>query len=262
MAATVSPEPVTDAAGAEPATLPAWLLRRAGDRAGAEEAHARAVALSGKAAERAALERQRLFRELPMFMGLTTRLPKPGDYLTEEVAGMPVLMTRGADGCGVESDHEEGAVRHLASELDHPRTGRQQVDRRRRRASVPEPSGRFPEVDTFPGKQAPVLITADAVRGMLPGSVIVDLAAERGDGGARRRNESFGHLCLSHRAGGICAASGCTGCCSRPASARTGCCRWSTCRRSILRRCTSRSNIRAPRPRPSKTTSSSQSRTP
>ena len=32
----------------------------------------------------------------------------------------------------------------------------------------------------IPGKQAPVLITADAVRGMRPGSVIVDLAAERG----------------------------------------------------------------------------------
>ncbi len=48
--------------------------------------------------ERAALERERLFRELPMFMGLSTRLPKPGDYLAEDVAGMPVLMTRGADG--------------------------------------------------------------------------------------------------------------------------------------------------------------------
>jgi NAD(P) transhydrogenase subunit alpha len=32
----------------------------------------------------------------------------------------------------------------------------------------------------IPGKQAPVLVTADAVRGMRAGSVIVDLAAERG----------------------------------------------------------------------------------
>lgn len=32
----------------------------------------------------------------------------------------------------------------------------------------------------IPGKKAPVLITADMVRGMQPGSVIVDLAAERG----------------------------------------------------------------------------------
>lgn len=31
-----------------------------------------------------------------------------------------------------------------------------------------------------PGKKAPVLITADMVKGMMPGSVIVDLAAERG----------------------------------------------------------------------------------
>jgi NAD(P) transhydrogenase subunit alpha len=31
-----------------------------------------------------------------------------------------------------------------------------------------------------PGKKAPVLITADMVRGMKPGSVIIDLAAERG----------------------------------------------------------------------------------
>jgi NAD(P) transhydrogenase subunit alpha len=31
-----------------------------------------------------------------------------------------------------------------------------------------------------PGKKAPVLITADMVKGMVPGSVIVDLAAERG----------------------------------------------------------------------------------
>ncbi len=32
----------------------------------------------------------------------------------------------------------------------------------------------------IPGKQSPVLVTADMVRGMRPGSVIVDLAAERG----------------------------------------------------------------------------------
>ena len=32
----------------------------------------------------------------------------------------------------------------------------------------------------IPGKRAPILITADAVRGMKPGAVIVDLAAETG----------------------------------------------------------------------------------
>jgi nitrite reductase/ring-hydroxylating ferredoxin subunit len=48
--------------------------------------------------ERAALERERLFRALPIFMGLSTRLARPGDFVAEDVAGMPVLMTRGADG--------------------------------------------------------------------------------------------------------------------------------------------------------------------
>lgn len=33
---------------------------------------------------------------------------------------------------------------------------------------------------TVPGKKAPILITADMVAGMIPGSIIVDLAAERG----------------------------------------------------------------------------------
>ena len=32
----------------------------------------------------------------------------------------------------------------------------------------------------IPGRKAPILITAEAVRGMKPGSVIVDLAAETG----------------------------------------------------------------------------------
>jgi NAD(P) transhydrogenase subunit alpha len=31
-----------------------------------------------------------------------------------------------------------------------------------------------------PGKKAPVLVTAEMVRGMAPGSVVLDLAAERG----------------------------------------------------------------------------------
>src|SRR5260370_27932748 len=48
--------------------------------------------------DRAALERERLFRDRPIFMGLSTRLAKPGDYVAEDVAGMPVLMTRRADG--------------------------------------------------------------------------------------------------------------------------------------------------------------------
>ena len=48
--------------------------------------------------ERAGLERDRLFRDQPIFMGLSTRLAKPGDYAAEDVAGMPVLLTRNKDG--------------------------------------------------------------------------------------------------------------------------------------------------------------------
>lgn len=48
--------------------------------------------------ERAELEREKLFRERPIFMALSTRLPKPGDFLTEDVGGMPVLITRANDG--------------------------------------------------------------------------------------------------------------------------------------------------------------------
>jgi nitrite reductase/ring-hydroxylating ferredoxin subunit len=48
--------------------------------------------------ERAALEREKLFRERPIFMALSSRLAKPGDFLTEDVVGMPVLLVRGGDG--------------------------------------------------------------------------------------------------------------------------------------------------------------------
>jgi phenylpropionate dioxygenase-like ring-hydroxylating dioxygenase large terminal subunit len=48
--------------------------------------------------ERAELERRKLFRNGPVFMGLSTRLARPGDFFTEDVAGMPVLVTRALDG--------------------------------------------------------------------------------------------------------------------------------------------------------------------
>jgi phenylpropionate dioxygenase-like ring-hydroxylating dioxygenase large terminal subunit len=48
--------------------------------------------------DRARLERERLFRDHPIFMGLSTRLARPGDFLTEDVAGMPVLLVRRLDG--------------------------------------------------------------------------------------------------------------------------------------------------------------------
>jgi phenylpropionate dioxygenase-like ring-hydroxylating dioxygenase large terminal subunit len=49
-------------------------------------------------AGRAKLERERLFRGMPLFMGMSCRLPAPGDFLAEEIAGVPVLLARGQDG--------------------------------------------------------------------------------------------------------------------------------------------------------------------
>jgi phenylpropionate dioxygenase-like ring-hydroxylating dioxygenase large terminal subunit len=49
-------------------------------------------------AARAQLERERLFRGQPLFMGMACRLPNAGDYLTEEITGVPVLLVRGQDG--------------------------------------------------------------------------------------------------------------------------------------------------------------------
>ena len=47
---------------------------------------------------RAAEERRALFRKLPLFMGLSSRLARPGDYLTEDVAGLPMLLARDTGG--------------------------------------------------------------------------------------------------------------------------------------------------------------------
>jgi NAD(P) transhydrogenase subunit alpha len=54
---------------------------------------------------------------------------------------------------------------------------------RRQREELAKVAGKNDVVITtaaIPGQQAPLLITAEAVRGMEPGSVVVDLAAERG----------------------------------------------------------------------------------
>ena len=49
-------------------------------------------------ARRAELEHRRLFREQPLFVAMSCRLSAPGDYLAEEIAGVPVLLARGVDG--------------------------------------------------------------------------------------------------------------------------------------------------------------------
>ena len=49
-----------------------------------------------------------------------------------------------------------------------------------RRSGFSEPVQGAVRLNKCHGKKSPVLITADMVKGMAPGSVIVDLAAERG----------------------------------------------------------------------------------
>ena len=45
-----------------------------------------------------AAEREALFRRHPLLMGLGSEIPAPGDYLTDDLSGVPVLVVRGEDG--------------------------------------------------------------------------------------------------------------------------------------------------------------------
>ena len=48
--------------------------------------------------ERFRLERDRIFLRLPLVLGFSVELDRPGDYRALEVAGVPVLLTRAPDG--------------------------------------------------------------------------------------------------------------------------------------------------------------------
>jgi len=48
--------------------------------------------------ERLALEKRVLFREYPLLVGLSGRVAAPGDYLTDDDSGMPILLVRTAAG--------------------------------------------------------------------------------------------------------------------------------------------------------------------
>ena len=48
--------------------------------------------------DRLGREMQILFRRYPLMMGLGCRIPEPGDYLTDDVCGIPILMVRDHDG--------------------------------------------------------------------------------------------------------------------------------------------------------------------
>ena len=69
---------------------------RDGSTALAPEVFRNPVAAYSDAA-RAGIERERLFRGLPLLIAMSCRLPAPGDYLAEELAGVPVLLVRGRD---------------------------------------------------------------------------------------------------------------------------------------------------------------------
>ena len=48
--------------------------------------------------ERLRLERERLYLRMPLLLTMSCRLREAGDYLAEEIAGVPVLAVRGRDG--------------------------------------------------------------------------------------------------------------------------------------------------------------------
>ncbi len=48
--------------------------------------------------DRLAREEQMLFRGMPLFMGFSSDWPEPGAFVAQDMAGVPVLVTRGADG--------------------------------------------------------------------------------------------------------------------------------------------------------------------
>ena len=43
-------------------------------------------------------EKQKIFRDFPIFIGFSSDLPQPGDYLTDSFADVPVLVIRAEDG--------------------------------------------------------------------------------------------------------------------------------------------------------------------
>jgi hypothetical protein len=102
------------------------------------------------------------------------------------------MTKRGTDGRRMQTDHDEGAVRHFAGEFDHARSGRQEIDRRRRRASVPAAGRCRAELDAVPGEQPPEI--ADRFpheshrRARLPDAARRNEAGGHGETGAARRD--------------------------------------------------------------------------
>ena len=65
-------------------------------------------------AGRAAAEHELLFRSGPLMMTLSCRIPEPGDYIADDLTGLPLLAVRGADGV---ARVFHNACRHRGSRL-------------------------------------------------------------------------------------------------------------------------------------------------
>jgi phenylpropionate dioxygenase-like ring-hydroxylating dioxygenase large terminal subunit len=48
--------------------------------------------------QHAAQEQQKLFREGPLCIGASAQIQNAGDYFTDDLTGVPILVTRGRDG--------------------------------------------------------------------------------------------------------------------------------------------------------------------
>ncbi len=49
-------------------------------------------------ADQLAAERRKLFRDHPLLVGLSCQVRAPGDYLTDDFSGVPILVVRGDSG--------------------------------------------------------------------------------------------------------------------------------------------------------------------
>jgi len=69
-----------------------------------------------------ALEKQKFFREIPLMMGLSCEAPNPGDYLTNDYTGTPIIVIRNMKG---ELNAFLNACRHRAAKLKTEERGNQ-----------------------------------------------------------------------------------------------------------------------------------------
>ncbi len=195
-------QPLTDAAGVE-------RLTAAGVQAFALESIPRISraqpmdALSSQATvagyKAALIAADRLPRFLPMLMTAAGTIP-PAKVLVmgAGVAGLQAIATARRLGAVVSAFDVRPAVREQveslgATFLDLGVTGEEteggyarELTPEQQQAQQAELQARIPQFDVLittaaiPGRAAPILVTETAARGMRPGSVIVDLAAESG----------------------------------------------------------------------------------